>query len=211
MPLYDLSYKIVDLQNKCKDLGLSYAGGKQVLVDRLNSFLEVNSSDNSDKFAANFDSNDYNLDPNDDNFDTNYDNYDSNGNNIDLDEDGEEFQRVSVLQLEYNSDEQDYEEIQGSAKRKRATFDYEADPEPFACYQDAVNKIKSECYWTKDRLEEGKKETKERYICKASAKCQMRLYILFNKEDEGVSIWRTTVGHTHDECVRNTIGYTLIP
>ena len=43
--MYDISYKIVDLQAKCKELKLSYFGKKTVFIKRLNEALSAKIND----------------------------------------------------------------------------------------------------------------------------------------------------------------------
>lgn len=181
--MFNQTWKVVDLQNECKKLKISYAGRKSDLVKRLNDFKLINhdevQSDNSSE-TGNMTDELIDIDVN-------------NLTNDDME---------PGVDNEDNDDEDDIELENKNGKRVR--FMYTRD-EDFPSLDLAMKKLEDYSIWKFHRNRTTKDGLKKCFVCSGGKFCQKSAYILLHADDETTSIWFSSVDHDHSS-MKNFFG-----
>lgn len=170
--MFDSSYLVITLKEKCKEYKISYQGTKAQLIKRLNDYITLNGINVGQV---------------------------ENEEQVEERSEEEEFTDVQINTppVEVEPDGDLVEEINKNGKRTRVLAHYTFTRE-FESIDQAYNFLKDdlENNWSRIRMRKTNDGTKDCFSC-STKMCRSKLYILFHDEEENVSLWNSDIPHDH--------------
>ena len=191
------------LQAQCTAYGLKTYGTKETLLNRIKEH-EASVEEKPNNTASNESSSELNLEMQDDDDDDDFDDDYHEKEESDDDEIIEVQIRTQHNEMDLGSNssttssvDESYEKVDTNSKKRTRVVSIFSLFQTYNNKESALDTIRADNTWNKERLRDTTDGIKETYQCKIRD-CKRKCYLLFNSDSEQVSLWYNDQVHKHD-------------